>query len=79
MGRVANLGASAEGEWCPTCGASSRKMEFRGEICLHFPGGVKSLDKPQVWAFPQVVVCLDCGTARFTLPDAEFKLIEANL
>jgi len=79
MGGAANLGTVTEVHCCPTCGASSRKMEFCGEICLHFPGGVKSLDKPQVWAFPQVVVCLDCGAARFTLPDAEFKLIEANL
>ena len=79
MGGAPNLGAAAEVECCPTCSASSRQMEFRGEICLHFPGGLQSLNKPLVWAFPQVVVCLDCGTARFTVPEAELKLIEANL
>jgi hypothetical protein len=62
---------------CLSC-SSLRKMEFSGEICLHFPGGLKSLDNPQVWAFPQVVVCLDCGSARFTVPEKELKLIQEN-
>jgi hypothetical protein len=67
-----------EGGSCQSC-ASSRKMKFLGEICLHFPGGLESLDKPLVWAFPKVVVCLDCGLAQFTVPDAELKLIQENL
>jgi hypothetical protein len=59
---------------CPSC-TSSRQMEFLGEICLHFQGGLKSLDKPLIWAFPKVVVCLDCGWAQFAVPEAELKLI----
>ena len=54
-------------------------MEFAGEICLHFPGGLESLNKPLVWAFPKVVVCLDCGAAQFSVPDAELQLIQDNL
>ena len=54
-------------------------MEFAGEICLHFPGGLESLDKPLVWAFPKVVVCLECGTAQFTVPDTELQLIQDNI
>jgi hypothetical protein len=54
-------------------------MEFLGEICLHFPGGLESLDKPIVWAFPKVVVCLDCGLAQFAVPEAEMKVIHQNL
>jgi len=53
-------------------------MEFAGEICLHYPGGLESLDKPHVWAFPKVVVCLACGAAQFTVPDAELQLIQDN-
>jgi hypothetical protein len=53
-------------------------MEFTGEICLHFPGGLQSLNKPLVWVFPQVPVCLNCGAARFTVPEKELKLINEN-
>jgi len=63
---------------CKLC-MSNRQMEFLGEICLHFPGGLESLDKPLVWVFPQVAVCLDCGTAQFIIPDAELKLIKENV
>jgi len=49
------------------------------EICLHFPGGLESLDKPLLWMFPKVVVCLDCGVAQFAVPEAELKLIQDNL
>jgi hypothetical protein len=62
----------------PSC-ASSRKMEFRGEICLHFPGGLESLDKPLIRVFPKIVVCLDCGWAQSAVPEAELKLIQQNL
>jgi hypothetical protein len=60
---------------CPSC-TSGRQIEFQGEICLHFPGGLESLDKPLVWVFPRVVVCLDCGLAQFAVPEAELKLIQ---
>ena len=54
-------------------------MEFTGEICMHFPGGLESLDKPLVWAYPKVAVCLNCGLAQFTVPETELKLIQENL
>ena len=59
---------------CPSC-ASARRMQFKGEICLHFQGGLKSLDKPLVWVFPQVSVCLDCGSAQFSVPDPELRTL----
>jgi len=62
---------------CHSC-ASSRKVEYLGEICLHFPGGLESLDKPLVWVFPKIAVCLDCGSAQFTLPGSELKSIQQN-
>jgi hypothetical protein len=76
MGGAVNLGTVTEVHCCPTCGASSRKMEFRGEICLHFPGGLESLNKPLVWMFPQVSVRPKCGAAQFTVPQSELKLGE---
>jgi hypothetical protein len=39
---------------------------------FHFPG-LKNIDKPVVWVFPEVVVCLDCGTAEFAVPEAELR------
>jgi len=63
---------------CQSC-KSDRQMELLGEICLHFPGGMGSLDKPLIWVFPQVAVCLDCGLAQFAVMEAELKLIQQNL
>jgi len=77
-GTANKLRALDNGDSCKSCG-SSRPIEFLGEICLHFPGGLEQLDKPPVWIFPQVFVCLDCGTAQFTLPETELKLIQRNL
>ena len=40
---------------------------------IHFPE-LKNIDKPPVvWVFPEVVVCLDCGTAEFAVPEAELR------
>jgi len=39
---------------------------------IHFPE-LKNIDKPVVWVFPEVVVCLDCGTAEFAVPEAELR------
>jgi hypothetical protein len=50
---------------CPSC-SSENQRKFNGELALHFPG-LKGLNKPIVWAFPQILLCLDCGFAMFTL------------
>jgi hypothetical protein len=42
---------------------------------IHFLG-LKNIDKPVAWVFPKkVVVCLDCGTAEFAVPEAELRLL----
>ena len=56
---------------CKSCG-SGNQSKFCGEIAVHFPG-LKNIDKPIVWVFPEVVVCLDCGTAEFAVPEAELR------
>jgi hypothetical protein len=63
---------------CCSC-TSTEQMEFIGEICLHFQGGLESLNKPLIWAFPHVLICFECGSARFKIPEAELKLIQQNL
>jgi hypothetical protein len=57
---------------CTVCG-SDRQSKFNGEIAIHFPG-LQGLDKPIVWVFPQLLVCLDCGNAQFTVPRAELSV-----
>ena len=39
---------------------------------IHFPE-LKDIEKPVVWVFPEVVVCLDCGTAEFAVPEEELR------
>ena len=58
---------------CSSC-HSANQANFRGEIAIHFPG-LKNIDKPIVWVFPELVVCLDCGVAEFAVPEAELRLL----
>jgi len=41
-------------------------------MAIHFPG-LKDIDKPVVWVFPELVVCLDCGAAEFVVPEAGLR------
>ena len=43
-------------------------------MAIHFPG-LKNTDKSAVFVFPEIVVCLDCGAAKFTVPEAELRLL----
>jgi hypothetical protein len=46
---------------CLSCG-SGNEAEFAAEMVMHFSfSGLKNLDKPCVWIFPKLLVCLDCG------------------
>jgi hypothetical protein len=56
---------------CKLCGSVNRK-KFGAEMGIHFPE-LKDIDKPVVWVFPEVLVCLDCGTAEFAVPEAELR------
>src|SRR5580704_18883076 len=54
---------------CPLC-ASGNQGEFGTEMRIHFRG-LKNLAKPIAWLFPILLVCLDCGFSRFTIPETE--------
>src|SRR5882762_5081950 len=56
---------------CKSCG-SVNQSKFTAEMAIHFPG-LQNIDKPVVWVFPELVVCLDCGTAQFAVPEAELR------
>lgn len=56
---------------CRRCGSVSQS-KFRAEMGIHFPG-LQNIDKPAVWVFPELVVCLNCGVAEFAVPEAELR------
>jgi hypothetical protein len=58
---------------CLSCG-SVRNRLFNGEVAIHFPG-FDGLNKPIVWVFPNLTVCLDCGQAQFNIPDRELQIL----
>jgi hypothetical protein len=56
---------------CKSCG-SVNQSKFTAEMGIHVRG-LKNIDKPVVWLFPELVVCLDCGAAEFAVPEAELR------
>lgn len=62
---------------CLLCG-SGNQAELTGEMIIHF-SGLRNLDKPGVWVFPKLLVCLDCGCSHFTVPERELASIAHTL
>lgn len=45
---------------------------YESEINIHFPE-LDNLKKTPVLAFPNLVICLDCGFVESTISDSELK------
>ena len=58
---------------CKSCLGVSLKT-FNGEMAMHFPGRA-GLDKPIVWVFSTVAVCLNCGFTEFVVPPRELRVL----
>ena len=58
---------------CLLC-SSGNQREFTAEVNVHFTG-LNNLDKPSVFVFPEVLVCLDCGFSHFATPKTELALL----
>lgn len=58
---------------CRGC-QSANQRTFPTEMNIHFPG-LKDSDKPTVWAFPELLVCLDCGFAELRLQEKECRVL----
>jgi hypothetical protein len=58
---------------CNRC-ASGNHREFNGELAIHFPG-IAGLQKPIIWIYPKLLVCLDCGQAEFNVPERELRVL----
>jgi len=62
---------------CKRC-LSQSPQEFSGELALHFKG-LAGLEKPIVWLFPNVRVCLQCGFAELTVPAQELQVLRGEI
>jgi len=58
---------------CKLC-TSENQRRFSSEILVHFPG-LENLDKPPVFVFPKLLVCMDCGFTEFAIPETELRLL----
>jgi hypothetical protein len=56
---------------CSSCG-SSNQADFSSELVIHFTGR-ENLDRPGIFVFPKLLICLDCGLSSFTVPHAELQ------
>src|ERR1700745_1784558 len=61
---------------CLLCGSGIRQLT--AEMVIHF-SALKNVDKPGVWVFPKLLVCLDCGCSHFTVPERELASIARTL
>lgn len=61
---------------CISCG-SDNQQQFNGEVAIHFPG-LQGIDKPIVWVFPRLSVCLNCGFAEFQIPEEELRVLRTG-
>jgi hypothetical protein len=61
---------------CTLC-CSVNEAEFSAEMMIHFSGR-KHLTKRGVLTFPEMLVCLDCGSTRFRIPETELKLLRRS-
>ena len=57
---------------CKSCGSDNRRT-LAAEIAIHLPG-FRNLDKPAVLVFPELLLCLDCGVAKFVVPSTELRV-----
>ena len=61
---------------CPSCWSNNQR-EFPSEMLIHFKG-LKNLDKPGVWVFPRLLICLDCGVLQSRVPATELAQLAAG-
>jgi len=56
---------------CVRC-SSENLGKFSAEMNIHFPG-YEGLTEPTVWVYPQLTVCLNCGSVEFSIPESELQ------
>jgi ribosomal protein L37E len=57
---------------CTSCGSGDLR-KYKGEIAIKLAEHQNV--EESVFVFPELVVCLACGFARFTVPERELRLL----
>jgi hypothetical protein len=72
---AAYIVASRAGDYmtCKSCHSENHR-QLNAEVAIHFPG-LKGLDKPTVFVYPKLLVCLNCGFAEFVIREAELGVL----
>ena len=58
---------------CSNCG-SAKLQTFNAEANIHFPG-LRNVARSSVFAFPKLVICLDCGQITSRLSENELQML----
>jgi hypothetical protein len=58
---------------CKSCG-SDNQSNFNVEMNIHFPG-YNGLEKRTVWVFSDALICLNCGSAEFSVAKPELEAL----
>ena len=58
---------------CRSCGLGNQR-KFAAEMSVHVLG-LENVDKPVVWVFPRLLVCMDCGFTELTIAENELHLL----
>jgi hypothetical protein len=58
---------------CKLCGSYNQR-KVGGEIAIHIPG-LKGIEKPPVWVFTPLLVCVNCGATEFLVPEAQRRVL----
>jgi hypothetical protein len=62
---------------CIQC-QSENQHTFSGELALHFRG-LQGLNKPIIWVFQDISVCLDCGYAQFDVTERAVEILRTEV
>ncbi len=62
---------------CKAC-QSRTQNPFRSEINIHLHAEIRPA-MPSVLIFPELLVCLDCGFAEFSIPPADLSRLANGL
>ena len=56
----------------------SRTVGPHGEVAVHF-AGIEGLKKPLAFIYPKLRICMECGDAKFIVPEKELKVLATGV